>query len=711
MATLEKIRSKSVFLIVVIGVALLAFIIGDALTNGRNLFGDHTTIAKIGSQKIDYTDYQRKREELNNQLEQARRQNPAQYENFDTQILAQMAIDQLIDEKLLDEAVENTGISTSADQLRYYMFDQPMNPNLQMFLQQMNANGISVATPQQAHEIIFNPKRNGRTDAEMQPYQRAWLALEAETKQIVKRNTYQRLLYGTLKANELDKKALYNDYISVSDVDYAFKPFGPLDEKKYPVSEQEVKDAYAKDKNRFKVNEETKQISFIAVNINPSQADIVAAQTLMIQTIAALNDTTPGADRNIRKEGIAAERMQKRASDLQEGATKAFVATAPSDSVKVVAQNPQGFTIVKMGSRTTALDSLKLNIVQVAGATLPDKVLARLNGGLAIDSITSAFSADSVMPQKEQWIPLYTAEGPTNALEQSQIDSLTNAGGRFIKLVSQPQGAVLAQVVEQKAPVTIYEFEEYNYSIKPSTKTVNQEREKLEKFLADNNTAEKFRANAAKNGYSIQNFDLTQSSVAIPRMAGMQSYYPESRQVVRWVMIDGKPGEVSHVYECKDVLHPALYAAAVDAEFDDYLPVSHNDVRSYLTDKVRREKAGADMVKAYKGKGKTVADVAKAMGVAPQNIPAFRFARNASIRDTEVTGKIAGTKAGAPIAVVSGENGVYVFFVKSAKTDKFPYTDSSYEQQFMMLVNPDLTKMLRGAKPLVNKAYKFEAGE
>ena len=73
MATLEKIRSKSVFLIVVIGVALLAFIVGDALTNSQNIFGDRTTVAKMGGAKIDITQYQRKREELNNQLEEARR--------------------------------------------------------------------------------------------------------------------------------------------------------------------------------------------------------------------------------------------------------------------------------------------------------------------------------------------------------------------------------------------------------------------------------------------------------------------------------------------------------------------------------------------------------------------------------------------------------------------------------------------------------------
>ena len=45
MATLEKIRKRSVLLIVIIGAALLAFILGDALTNGRTLFGNGTTVA------------------------------------------------------------------------------------------------------------------------------------------------------------------------------------------------------------------------------------------------------------------------------------------------------------------------------------------------------------------------------------------------------------------------------------------------------------------------------------------------------------------------------------------------------------------------------------------------------------------------------------------------------------------------------------------
>ncbi|MDE6017870.1 MAG: SurA N-terminal domain-containing protein, partial [Muribaculaceae bacterium] len=151
MATLEKIRSKSVMLIVIIGLALLAFIVGDALTNSRNLFGDTTTVAKIGGKKIDYTEYQRKREELNHQLEQLKQANPQQYANFDVQMLAQMAVEQLVSERLLDDAVKNAGIESSPGQLRFYVLDNPINrEDMSNIIQQLNASGFSVQTPAQA---------------------------------------------------------------------------------------------------------------------------------------------------------------------------------------------------------------------------------------------------------------------------------------------------------------------------------------------------------------------------------------------------------------------------------------------------------------------------------------------------------------------------------------------------------------------------------
>ena len=244
MATLEKIRSKSVLLIIVIGVALLAFIIGDALTNSRNIFGDHTTIAKIGSTKIDITEYQRKREELNNQYEEARKQNPEQFANFDTQLLPQMALDQLVQETVLNEAVAKAGIRSTPNILKYYMLENPNNQKVQELMQALQGAGIAAQTPAQAYDIIFNPKRNGLTEAQVEPLQRAWLAAENETDKMIRQQIYQRLLVGTVKANDLDRKALYNDYVATQNVEVAFLPFGNLNAKDYPVSDAEVKEAY-----------------------------------------------------------------------------------------------------------------------------------------------------------------------------------------------------------------------------------------------------------------------------------------------------------------------------------------------------------------------------------------------------------------------------------------------------------------------------------
>ena len=710
MATLEKIRSKSVFLIIVIGVALLAFIVGDALTNGRNLFGDASTVAKIGNTKIDIHEYQQKREELNRQLEDARKQNPEQFANFDTQLLPQMALEQLVGEKLLDNSVKKAGIRPSSSQLRYYMIENPANQNINILMQQLNANNIQVSTPAQAYEIIFNPKRNGLTDADMAPFQRNWIALEEETKQIVKRNTYTRLLYGTVKANDLDKKALYNDYVETSHIALAFKPFGMLDEKKYPVSEAEIKEAYNKDKNEFKVNEETKDAAFIAVNIAPSEADRRNSKALALKTVAELRDSNATLSKNLKKEGIIMEKKEARASDLPMGALKDYVMTASKDSVKLVEDNMQGFQIVKMGRKYAMVDSIQLNIVQVVGSTLPKKVLARLNSGLPVDSIATAFSQDSVATQRDQWIPLFTEQGPTNAIEKGMLDTLLNAGSRFIELTTMPQGAILAQVVKKNAPVEIYEFEEINYVIKPSAATINGERNKLEKFLAANNTAKKFRDNAAKAGYTVQDYNFTQSSPAVPRYAGMNSYYPESRQVIRWIMIDGEPGDVSHIYESKDPVSPALYAAAVESEYDDYTPVTNKDVKEILTDRVRRSKAGDAMVKQYKPKASSVASAAKAMGVQPQDLPAVRFGSNFSIGDNVVMGRIMGSKPGKTV-ILKGDDGVYVYQVKGSKKEAFPYSDTNYEQQYYQVIRPDLNQMLMGNKKLENKIYKFEAGD
>lgn len=710
MATLEKIRSKSVLLLVVIFAALLAFILGDAISNGRNLFGNQTTVAKVGGDKIDYMDYQRKREELSQQLEEARKQNPQQYASFDVQRLPQMALNQLVTEMLLKQGVEKLGIRTSPEQLRQFMFNSQPTPEMINLVRQLQAMGANITSIEQAYNVVFNPQANGMSQASMEPYQKMWLSIENEAKQQLAQQTYVALLAGTFQSNDLDRKALYNDYVNTTNVKVAYRPYGVVDEKKYPVSEAEIQKAYQEEKNIFRVQEPTKEINFVAVSVSPSEADRKAATELAAEVVKDLNDSTPSLSKRLRSEGLNIEHKTLKAADLPGGAVKEFVTTASHDTVKIVSNNLRGFTVAKMGRRYQATDSVKLNLVTVAGKNLPSRVLAALNGGLSVDSISVKFSADSVMAQTNQWMTLYSDKGRTTELPEAQLDSLKAAGGKYIRLMSTGDGAILGQLAAQGAPVEIYEYDVVEYALQPSAKTLEEAREKLEKYLAENNTAAAFAKGAAKEGYNLQTFQLTQSADAVPRMPGYSMYYPDSRQVVRWVMIDGKPGEVSHIYQSNDMQQPMLYAAAVVSEYDDYVPVTNADVKEYLTAKVRNDKAAEDMLKQYRPKAGSMASVAAAMGVEPQDIPQLRVAGRSGVNSPKVAGMIAGSKPGK-VVLVKADDGIYAYQVIAKNVDKAPYDAETYENQYRQMISPNLELLLRGAKKLDNRIYKFEAGD
>ena len=104
MAALEKIRKRAVLLTVVIGVALLAFILGDLINSGQAFFGDGNTIVKVGDEKIDAMEFQKRYETIS-----------AQYQNSgntvtDGALLQKNVIEGMISEILLDKEIEEVGI-------------------------------------------------------------------------------------------------------------------------------------------------------------------------------------------------------------------------------------------------------------------------------------------------------------------------------------------------------------------------------------------------------------------------------------------------------------------------------------------------------------------------------------------------------------------------------------------------------------------------
>ena len=118
MATLEKIRSKSILLFTIIIVALLAFILGDFFTSGRSLFGNGTTVAKIGDHEIDVQLYQQRLNQVNQQLQsQGQQQDP---EMIQAQVLQEMLF-----ESMMEEEFNKLGLVVTNKELDYFKGNNP----------------------------------------------------------------------------------------------------------------------------------------------------------------------------------------------------------------------------------------------------------------------------------------------------------------------------------------------------------------------------------------------------------------------------------------------------------------------------------------------------------------------------------------------------------------------------------------------------------
>lgn len=710
MATLEKIRSKSVFLIVIIGAALLAFILGDAFTNGRTLFGSGTTVAQIGDDKVDISEYQTRL----NMLQEA---NP----NADAQELQQEAINSLLNEKLLDAAAKELGIEVSDEQTTFYILEQPLAP-MQLFmqsygrsLQQMYPN--AQLTPTLVYNIIFTPEKYGLTADQVAGLKQAWLNMEKETKAAAARNIYSNLLAMAIQPNDLDKQALFAQNSDSYTVDVAFKPYGELDAKKYPVSQQELQAEYDKMKNLFSVKEPTKTVGFIAKSIQPSQADIKAAKELQAAAFKCVKAGQPLA-KDLQKEGVRSDTRTttlKNAGDFQ---LQGFLKSAPKDSVALFDRNGS-FRIVKLIATAEANDSVEMSFVQVSKDQVA-AVKADLAAGVAPDSLAAKYKDGQVTASPAEWLSVQNPQvrQQIGTLSSSVVAALdTVASGAVLTAQETEQGAVLACVKTVRPRVAVYTYEDTYYDLYPSDDTIDAATAELEKYGAANKTMDKFVDNAQKAGYMASTVPVSASTPAfvagMNQMNGKRSYYPRSREVVEWVMTEGEPGMVSPVFSNEDKQQPVIYLALVEDEYDGFAPLTDSQVKKMMEERVRRSKAGDAMVKQYSGKGNIQA-TAQAMGVDVLTDSQLRFGGSMNVQDSKVAARMTGTAPGAKTYVVKGDNGVYAYVMKAKNPSETTYFEQQsadqYNRQFRGSMNV-LYNMLRGNKSVKNNILKMGRGK
>ena len=684
MAVLEKIRSKSVFLLIVIGVALLAFIIGDFLNSGRSFFGAGTTVAKVDGTKISITDFQRRYEQYNQQLQ-------ASNQKVDGAVVQNQVLQDMVTEQLLEEEAEALGIDVTDAEITEAMTGQGAVPAVVQMARQ-----LGLESPAQLHDLVFNPGKYGAQDADVAQVRAQWLEMEKNVTNQLKYQKIGVLLSGAIQANDLDKEAIAADMSTASTVDLVNVPYSSLDNKDFPVSDEELQARYEKEKSQFKTEDEIRKIHYIAVNIVPSQDDLAKAQKLFNSVDSTLRVTT-GVEsvRNISE--LTINQRTVRSNDV-DAATREFIASAAEGAVSAPRFRSDEHSLVKLLSKKMDVDSVNVDMLQVQGAKkVQDSVLNLLNSGKPFAEVAGG--------QQNMWMNLMQMGVDSKSVEAKK--KLLAAGSEYFVIDSNDNAALIYRVNEKKAPKQMYEIAEVSYKVFPSDETIDNLRAGLQKYISANNTAKLFADNAIASGYQALEAEVTAET---PQINGIES----TRKEVQWAF-GAEKGSVSSIYD-KEGNDKMIAVALDDIIPAGYMPLSDSGVRSVIETKVRNDKKGEKLLADYKGKASDLAGYAKLMNVPVDTAVTITFSQDfiPVLRNMEskLTAEAPYAKQGSLNGPVKGDQGVFVYKVVKNEKSSTQMTPEQLAQRYSMsmgsaAVSRMAVEILKENKDIVNNLIDF----
>lgn len=675
MATLQKIRAKGPLLVIVIGLALFAFIAEEAMRSIQSASNESKQqVGEIYGDKLSVHEFQNMVDEYVNVVKfmQGTTLNDAQMTQLRDQVWNQYVTNQLINHE-----AEKLGLTVTDAEIQAIL-TAGNNPMLmQTPFRNEQTGKFDVNSLKKFLADYEEQKKKNELPAEyMEQYTNMynyWMYIEKTLRQETLNQKYQVLLNQAILSNKIQAKSNFDARTNESDILMAALPYTTINDNDVKVEDKDLSAKYNELKERFKQLSETRNIKFIDVAVKASAADKAELDKEMAETAKALEEGEDVA-RVVRESGsvIPYHRLP-----VSKNAFPRDIATQ-LDSMNIgqmkapyLNAGDNTMNIIKVFNKVSLPDSIEFRQIQVAGADLAaaqktaDSIVMALNNGVAFDSIARKYNQSG----EKAWLTSREYENATlNEDNLKYIKTLTNMPVNKIEKIDFAQGCIITQVTDRRAMINKYDVAVVKCPIDFSKDTYAKAYNDFSRFLASNPTLQDIEAKALKNGYNLQERkDLYNNEHYVGGING-------TRDAMRWIFNeDTKVGNVSPLYECGDNDH-MLVVILTGINEKGYR--SMESVKDYLSQEVIKDKK-AEMLKEKLANAKTITDMKKITGVVSDTIKHVTFSAPAFISQTGaseplISAVASKTDAGKFTGSIKGNAGVYALQVigknKSSQT-------------------------------------------
>ncbi|MCF6342657.1 MAG: peptidylprolyl isomerase [Bacteroidales bacterium] len=686
MAAIGSIRKHGTLLIIVIGVALLAFILGDLSKSGGP--SREVNIGQVEGEDITIMDFNRQVEQ---NIVASKQQQQKEYLTADeTFRIKEETWRYLVRKIIMDKEYEDLGVAVTTMELSEQIQGVNPHPLIKQYFADPN-------TGKYDRRLIVQYLQNlDKLDPEAK---QQWLQFEKFIKDDRLRKKYNSLIAKAYYIPAALARLSYQDDNTTARITYVAARYQNLPDSLVTVTDDDYADYYDNHKEIFK-EKETRDLSYVLFEVKPSMKDMQAAREEMNEIYEEFKVT----------DDIA--RFVKRNSDNRydsswktEGQLPVQIDTVMFNSEIGTVTEPylenEEFHIARLVDVAYRPDSMKASHILIAykGALranpqqtrtkqqaeqLADSLLNVVKKSPSkFESLITGFTDDPTVEQNNGDMGWFADGAMVWSFNQAVLEAKTGS----ITFAETPFGYHIIKVTGKKEDVKKVKVAMIDHKVVASNQTYQQTFALASQLASENKTEEEF------NEAVIEGKLNKRSMPKIEKMSNYVAGLKNPRQVVRWAFNENtEVGDVSEVFDLEDMFVVATVTAKSDG---GYPPLS--EVKTRIATLVTNEVKGNYLAEQMKVNNNNLDKLAAEFNTDKVDVNALTFnSRNLQGfgQERKVIGTVFGLDNGDISEPVPGKGAVFVVKVENMARaqDKENYlsTIRSLRTSFQQKVDQDV---------------------
>ncbi|HOS73102.1 MAG TPA: SurA N-terminal domain-containing protein [Bacteroidales bacterium] len=705
MSAIQFLREKAgVFVAVVIGVALLLFVVSDFFGGGRGQrlqAKKYYQIGEIAGEYISYQDFDRR---VQSMLEIYKLSGAASIDEATTESVREQVWQQMVREHIQDKQYHKLGIGVSTEETEEMVLGNDPHPIVrQLFTDQ--------TTGMFNKSFLVNFLKQTELDETANRY---WLFFEDEIVNERMNSKYNNLvskgLYVTSRQAEFDRM------VSASTVDFSYimKNYALVPDSLVRISKSEIESYYSKNKERYRRNA-LRNIEYVTFSIDPSEEDIRQTEDWIMKT---REEFAEAAD-PVQFINLTADSRYNSffvpIGEVPEN-LREFVRKENKNEIFGPYEEDGAFKLARLIEAADRPDSVHARHILIAPGQTRDMARAKVVADSLVRLIKSGSRFEVLAMTNSDDQGSAQIGGDLGWFREGMMvtpfnDACFTARKGEILTAETNYGIHIIEILDKSRNTRKYNIGVIDRKIMPSSATNQRIYSAASQFAGTNNTLEKFNNAISEMGLKkLMANDVSPQQKTLPGL--------ENPRSLVMALFSAKEGQIildnnqQAVFELGDD-YVVAFCTRVQEEGIAPLSAVETEIRLDLMRNRKADIISDEFARINPGNDKSLDELANAMGLTVQEATGINF-RSYSVpgagTEPALVAAASAEKHGVVAGPVKGSNGVFMFFVNGVTTSDgqdLKHVQENMLISYQMRGGYEAYEALRKSASIVDKRYKF----